>query len=123
VKWEFAAAARPTLASTWRAITGAGFTDELLDWPPDVFALANALLDRSQAFRFALSPPLGVHWPPGDWSDAVVDAGRAWSAWVDDRRGPAPSLLADQWRVALERAELPLEDLAQGGIGRSARRS
>jgi hypothetical protein len=29
----------PTLASTWWAISGGGFTDELLAWPPDVFAL------------------------------------------------------------------------------------
>jgi hypothetical protein len=100
---------RPTLASTWWAISGGGFTDELLAWPPDVFALSNALLDRSEAFRFALSPPEGVRWPPagaGDWCDAVVDAGREWSAWVEDRRGSIPSMLADEWGVALERADL-----------------
>ena len=72
-----AGAERPTLTSTWWAISGGGFTDELLAWPPDVFALTNVLLDRSEAFRFALSPPEGVRWPPTrEWSDAVVDAGR-----------------------------------------------
>src|SRR6185312_4168718 len=106
-----AGAEPPTLASTWRAISGGGFTDELLAWPPDVFALTNVLLDRSEAFRFALSPPDGMRWPPagtGDWSDAVVDAGREWSAWVDDRSGSVPSMLAEEWRVALGRADLPL---------------
>ena len=43
-----------------------------------MFALTNVLLGRSEAFRFALSPPPGVRWPPAgaaDWSSAVVDAG------------------------------------------------
>jgi hypothetical protein len=112
-----AGAERPTLASTWWAISGVGFTDELLAWPPDVFALTNVLLDRSEAFRFALSPRHGMRWPPAgtaEWSDAVVDAGRAWSAWVEDRHGPMPSLLAEEWRVALRRSDLPLADLAEG---------
>jgi hypothetical protein len=46
----------PTLASTWEAIVGRRLSDELLDWPPDVFALTNVVLDRSEAFRFAVSP-------------------------------------------------------------------
>jgi hypothetical protein len=105
------------LASTWRAISGGEFTDELLAWPPDVFALTNVLLDRSEAFRFALSPPEGVRWPPagaGDWSDAVVEAGREWCAWVEDRGGCVPSMLAEEWGVALEGADLPMVDLAEG---------
>ena len=108
---------RPTLASTWWAISGGGFTDELVAWPPDVFALTNVLLDRSEAFRFALSPPAGMRWPPSGaavWSDAVVDVGREWSAWVEDRRGSAPSLLTEEWGVALAAADLALEDLAEG---------
>jgi hypothetical protein len=112
-----AGAERPTLASTWWATSGGGFTDELLAWPPDVFAFTNVLLERSEAFRFALSPPDGMRWPPagsGNWSDAVVDAGREWSGWVEDRRGSVPSMLAEEWSVALGRADLPLADLAEG---------
>jgi hypothetical protein len=108
---------RLTLASAWQAISGGGFTDELLAWPPDVFALTNVLLDRSEAFRFALPRPAGVPWQRGgarDWSDAVVAAGREWSAWAEHRRGPVPSMVAEEWRVALERADLPLADLAEG---------
>ena len=107
----------PTLASTWWAISGGRFTEELLAWPPDVFAVTDVLLDRSEAFRFALPRPVGVRWPPagpGDWSDAVVDAGREWSAWVEHRRGSVPSMVAEEWGVALERADLPLADLAAG---------
>jgi len=106
-----------TLASAWQAVSGVGFTDDLLEWPPDVFALTNVLLARSEAFRFALSPPVGVQWPPtraADWSDAVVDAGRDWTAWVEDPQGSAPGLLVGEWSVATERADLPLEALAEG---------
>src|SRR5262245_302722 len=80
-----------TLSSAWQAVSGSGLTNDLLDWPPDVFAVTNVLLRRAEVFRFALSPPAGVMWPPaGDWSDVVVDAGRRWSAWVEDRRGSVP---------------------------------
>jgi hypothetical protein len=106
-----------TLASAWQAESGAGFSDDLLGWPPDVFALTNALLGRSEAFRFALSPPAGVQWPPAgaaDWSDAVVAAGGDWSAWVEDPQGSVPGLPAEEWHVVRERADLPLEALAEG---------
>lgn len=36
-------AGEPTLMSTWEAIAGVPVTDELLEWPPDVFALTNVL--------------------------------------------------------------------------------
>jgi len=110
-------AERVTLASAWQGVSGAGFTDELLEWPPDVFALTNVLLGRSEAFRFALSPPAGGRWPPAgaaDWSTAVVDAGRDWCAWVEDSQDSAPVALAEEWSVVLEHADLPLEALAEG---------
>ena len=52
----------PTLASTWHAASGGAIADELLEWPPDVFALTNVILARSEAFRFAISPI--QEWPP-----------------------------------------------------------
>src|SRR6478609_9376746 len=101
----------PTPASTWYAASGALITDRLLEWPPDVFALTNVLLARAEAFRYALSPPEGVRWPPrgaAEWSGAVVAAGRHWGAWVEDPQGSAPAALADEWNVALEHADLPI---------------
>lgn len=82
----------PTLASTWEAVAGGRMTDELLSWPPDVFALTNVVLDRSEAFRFALSP-VGA-WPPArfsDWASAVEEAGRQWGAWVEGGGRQSPS--------------------------------
>jgi len=76
----------PTSVHVWHCVAGGPITDELLEWPPDLFALTNVVLTRSEAFRFALSR--GGDWPParyGDWSLAVEEAGRQWSAWVEDR--------------------------------------
>jgi hypothetical protein len=104
-----------TLASTWQGAAGSPITDELLDWPPDVFAFANVLLDRSEAFRFALSPI--EEWPPRrypGWVLLVEEAARDWSAWAEDRRGTLPELVLDVWGVVRESADRPLEDLAEG---------
>jgi hypothetical protein len=105
----------PTLASTWHAASGGAITDELLEWPPDVFALTNVILARSEAFRFALSPI--EQWPPEgypDWGRTVVEGGLSWGAWVEHRRGPPPELVGQEWTALKDRADLPLEDVAQG---------
>jgi hypothetical protein len=105
----------PTPAHTWYAAAGSPLSDELLEWPPDVFALANVILDRSEAFRFALAPREG--WPPPrylDWPAEVGEAARRWGAWVQDRRSPFPDLVTREWRVFRDRADAPLEQLAQG---------
>src|SRR5215467_8588195 len=73
----------PTLASVWQAVTGTTIGDELLEWPPDLLALTEVILERSEAYRFALSTPAGAHWPPASlpvWPDAVTDAARQWTA-------------------------------------------
>ena len=91
--------------------------DELLEWPPDVFALTDVILEHAEAYRFVLSPPDGVRWPPGgdaSWSDAVGHAARRWSAWAEDRDGAIPELVAEKWGVFRERAGMRLEHLADG---------
>ena len=110
-------AEEPTPASTWYALAGGPFTDELLEWPADLFALTNVILKRTEAYRFVLSPPSGEEWPPRrfpSWSDAVEDAGRQWSVWLEDQKSPFPEILAEEWTVFRERAGTPLEDLAEG---------
>jgi hypothetical protein len=49
----------PTPASVWQTMAGTTVGD-LLDWPPDLFALTEVILERSEAYRFALSPPAGT---------------------------------------------------------------
>jgi len=108
---------KPTPASIWRAVTERPITDELLEWPADLFALTELTLERSEAYRFVLSAPGGVEWPPSrisNWPERVVEAGCQWSEWVEDHRGAIPGLLAEEWSVLRERADMPLEDLAEG---------
>lgn len=108
----------PTPASTWLALSGCPITDEVLEWPPDLFALTELILDHSQAYRFVLSPPGDVTWPPdrfASWAEAVEDAGRDWSGWVENHQGAAvPDLLAQEWSIFREQVGMPLEHLAEG---------
>lgn len=103
-----------TPAAVWRAVAGATIEDEVLEWPPDLFALTDVVLERTEAYRFALSPPPGAQWPPARiprWADAVVDAGRRWSGLLEDETGALPDLLAEEWQVFRDSAEVPLDDL------------
>jgi hypothetical protein len=105
----------PTLAPTWQGAAGTPITDELLAWPPDGFALANVILDRSEGFRFVLSPI--DEWPPRGhpgWVELVEEAAAGWSAWAERRRGRPPDLLLEVWDVVRERADAPLDDVAEG---------
>ncbi|HET7555626.1 MAG TPA: hypothetical protein VFJ75_08235, partial [Gaiellaceae bacterium] len=38
--------------------------DDLVRWPPDVFALANLVLDHTESYRFVVAPPRRRRWPP-----------------------------------------------------------
>ncbi len=108
---------KPTLASTWQAVAGTAITDQLLDWPPDMFALTEVILERSAAYRFALSPPAGESWPPATssgWANAVGISAQLWSAWLDEMQGTLPELLIENWVILRENLELPMESIAAG---------
>jgi hypothetical protein len=112
---EGRAGEEPTAASAWRALSGSSISDELLAWPPDLFALANVILTDTEAFRFALAPT--GEWPPSRcpvWAHAVLDAGHQWGVWVEDRHRELPRLLIDEWTAFRERADVPLEQLGSG---------
>src|SRR5262245_44267327 len=107
----------PTPASVWYSLARGSITDEFLDWPADMFALTEIILGRTEVYRFVLSPPRGVDWPPSrisSWSDAGVEAGREWDLWVQGRQAALPGLLAEEWPAFRERAVIPLEVLAEG---------
>ncbi|HVL03275.1 MAG TPA: hypothetical protein VM386_02435, partial [Acidimicrobiales bacterium] len=91
-----------TLGSVWADVSGRTIADDLLEWIPDAFALTETLLQRSEAYRFAVSPPAGHRWPPlvvPGWPEAVADAADHWSAWVVDQSRALPPLVAMAWRV------------------------
>jgi hypothetical protein len=107
---------QPTPASVWQALAGTTIGREALDWPPDLLAVTEVILQRSEAYRFALSPPGGSTWPPAgvpDWPGAVTDAGRRWSAWAEDRNGTIPPLLAQEWEILCQATEIPFRDLTE----------
>jgi hypothetical protein len=91
--------------------------DDLLAWPPDMFAFTHVILDRTEAYRFAVSPPAGGEWPPtpvAAWRDAVDAAARRWSDWAGDRFGEPPGLIAGEWHVVLDALDTPLDDISSG---------
>src|SRR5262249_1089060 len=66
--------------------------------------------------RFVLSPTGAMEWPPErirGWSDAVDDATRQWSGWLDDRQGALPDLLVQARTVFCEQAHLPITHVAE----------
>jgi len=106
-----------TVESLWRDIAGRQLGDELLEWAPDLFAFSDALLDRSEAYRFAVSPPDGASWPPPeipDWHGAIANASAGWCAWVEGDGTKLPGLVAEEWAVVCERSATTLDELATG---------
>ena len=94
----------PTVASTWRAVSGGPITDKLLEWPADLFALTEVILERSEVYRFVLSPLSNTEWPPSripNWSEAVEQAGREWSVLVEAQVGAVPKIPANRKEVLL----------------------
>src|SRR5215470_14704455 len=107
---------RATVGALWQALSGWPLNVDLLDWPPDLFALTSLMLQRSGAFRFALSPPPGRQWPAeprSRWSATVEAAGRAWSGVVDAPGEALPALLVSMMEVVVA-AATPLEELSTG---------
>src|SRR5215470_12482140 len=106
-----------TIQSTWLAVGGRAATDDLLDWPADMFAFTDAILDRTEAYRFVVSPPVGRSWPPaGDsqWREAVAGAARSWAQRNGARTGDPSDLIAACWRVLQDALDTPLDDIATG---------
>ena len=106
----------PTLASAWQAVAGSTIGDELLEWPPDLFALTEVILQRSEAYRFALSPPAGATLAAGRPSGLARCGHRCGPAVERLGRGQEraiPGLLAQEWGVLRARAGTPLSQLAE----------
>src|SRR5215469_17782618 len=110
-----------TLGSLWDDVAGRQLGDDLLDWAPDLFAFTDVVLDRSEAYRFAVSPPEGTTWPPSDmpdWHLAIAGASAGWCAWVERDGTRLPQLVAEQWAVVSEGSATTLDELAAGSAWR-----
>ena len=107
----------PTIDTTWLAASGRPVNDELLSWPPDMLAFTHVILDRAEAYRFAVSPPTGSDWPPSEaslWDQAVTDAARQWCRRTDDGLSPMPELVQSEWEVVRNASATSLNDLSSG---------
>jgi hypothetical protein len=111
-------AANPaTVESLWRSVSGIAIVDEILEWPPDLFAFTDSVLERSEAYRFAVSPPVGTRWPPrpaADWHRSVIAASEEWCATVEQGDASWPALVSEEWEIVRGNAEAPLDDLGDG---------
>ena len=101
--------------SYFRAFAPAPEWDELASWPPDVFALANLVLDNTEAYRFAVAPPPGRRWPPTpDWNSEVNAAARAWrDAGVTGGCDPPP-FVRRAWDTVTRGRDVPLARVRTG---------
>ena len=109
--------AGPTVGSTWLTLAGRDLDHDLIHWAPDVFAFTEVILDRAEAYRFAVSPPPGRRWPPTStpqWTEAVATAARSWSDRIEDWRGEPPDLVLEEWRVVCDALDTPIDELASG---------
>lgn len=105
----------PTIDSYFTSFAPGMAWDELCAWPPDVFALANLVLDQTEAYRFAVAPPAGRAWPPArDWDDQVVAAAREWRDTAGRPGRGAPGYVRHNWDTVAARRHLPLGSLRAG---------
>jgi len=89
--------------------------DEIVCWPPDVFALANLVLDHTEGYRFVVAPPRGRSWPPlRDWNDRVLAAADAWRRGDDPWRCKPSPLVRKCWQSVTAGRDTPLALVRSG---------
>lgn len=86
--------------------------DGVLAWPPDLFALVERPLEASEAYRFVVSPPLGVT-VTGPGVPAAT-AAEEWLAWLDGHRSSPPAAVTETWKVVRDAVDVCVEDLSTG---------
>jgi hypothetical protein len=110
-----AAGREPSVASYFDAFAPAPAWDELVAWPPDVFALTNLVLDHTEGYRFVVAPPPGRRWPElPDWGEQVRLAARAWGDAAGAGGGELPSLVRRLWATVTRCRDVPLAEIRSG---------
>jgi hypothetical protein len=108
---------QPTIRATWLSAVGRHPADELLEWPADMFAFTEVVIERTELYRFVVSPPPGQTWPPASsppWRDVVSAAARNWTEQAGDSSALLPDLVADQWQVVRDALDVSLEEIVSG---------
>lgn len=100
-----------TVADVWGSYRGAPPLEPLLDWPPDVFAVTNRILEASEAYRFVVSPPPGVDFGGGE---TASDLAVRWWEWLDGDRPAVPPAIEDAWKLIVDASEVTIDELSEG---------
>jgi hypothetical protein len=106
-----------TVGQLWEWLSSDGVSDHLLDWAPDIAALTTVLLERSQAFRFVVSPPVGAAWPPGPdghFTSTVSGAAEEWCRLMARGADGAPEVVHRLWNTVEEHLATPVAEIACG---------
>jgi hypothetical protein len=101
-----------TVGSLWGALVDLEELDELLAWPPDVFALVDRVLDASEAYRLIVSPPPGANF--AGVGDGAAGMAHDWWEWLDDRRDGPPASVVRLWQAAQQATRCRIDDLSAG---------
>ncbi|MGE5274118.1 MAG: hypothetical protein ACM3QU_10245 [Verrucomicrobiota bacterium] len=103
-----------TVRSYFDAFSPAPDWADLTSWPPDVFALANLVLDHTEAYRFVVAPPPRRTWPPlPTWGAEVQAAAGAWRVSVGSGAKP-PEFVGRLWRTVTRLRDVRLADVRSG---------
>ncbi len=101
--------AEHTIRTYFNAFGPAPAWEHLVRCPADVYCLCSLILDQTEAYRFAVAPPVGRHWPPGaDWNARVVASARSWLA------GELPWFVRRHWSALTSARDTRLSAVQTG---------
>lgn len=103
-----------TIAEYLRFLSGAEASEELVYWPPDAFACAASLLERSGAYIFVVTeewPPLS-RCPDGNWAQYISELGRGWRTAAINNDRP-PSKIRGAWATVLRAGHRQVAELTR----------
>jgi hypothetical protein len=112
---ETPAPARPQTVGSYLATFGCPLDRTSVSWPADVFAATNLVLDHTESYRYAVSPPPERRWPPvPGWAAKVAAAADRWREGLSRGAEVLPPDLGRCWEVVVRHADLPLGSLRRG---------
>jgi hypothetical protein len=102
-----------TLESVRQSLLLGALWDSALQWPPDVFAFCESVLDASEAYRFVVSPPEGANAFRLASSELTRTVAASWRTWLDEEV-PVPTELQRWWSTVDQGMEVTLSALGDG---------
>jgi hypothetical protein len=116
-----------TIGEYFTFLADSHWEQDVLDWPPDVFCLLAALLQKTGGYIRLVSD-----WPPATraddstpekniikWQGKIEKAGREWwrhasNALAPDMRTTPPDKIGKWWKIVCDNRDLKIDELAAG---------